>query len=81
MSWEPLFHSFLLLLLFVMSLIAIELKDLLYAIIILGGASVALAVLFYMLRAPDIAITEAVVGAGVATILYIVTISRTRREE
>jgi uncharacterized MnhB-related membrane protein len=81
MSWEPLFHSFLLLLLFVMSLIAIELKDLLYAIVILGGASVALAVLFYMLRAPDIAITEAVVGAGVATILYIVTISRTRREE
>lgn len=81
MSWDLVFHNLLLLLLLIISWIAIELKDLLYSIIILGGASVTLAVVFYMLRAPDIAITEAVVGAGVATVLYVVAISRTRRKE
>ncbi len=40
-----------------------------------------LAVVFYMLQAPDIAITEAVVNAGVATVLYVVAISKTKREE
>jgi len=81
MSWELMLHSFLLLLIFIMSWIAIEIKDLLYSVILLGGASVTLATIFYMLQAPDIAITEAVVGAGVSTILYVVAISRTRREE
>jgi len=81
MTWDLIFNNLLLLLLLILSWIAIELKDLLYSVIILGGASVTLATIFYMLQAPDIAITEAVVGAGVSTILYVVAISRTRREE
>lgn len=81
MGWELLIQNLLLLLLFAMCLIAVELKDLLYAVIVLAGASVVLAVIFYMLRAPDIAITQAAVGAGVATVLYVIAISRTRREE
>jgi len=81
MSWELIFQSFMLLFLFVLSIVAIELKNLLYAVITLAGAGIVLAVIFYMLRAPDIAITQAVVGAGVATVLYVIAISRTRREE
>lgn len=81
MNWIMLIHNFLLIILLVACLIAIELKDLLYSVIILAGASVTLAILFYMLQAPDIAITEAVVNAGVATVLYVVAISKTRREE
>jgi len=81
MTWDLFFNNILLLLLLILSWIAIELKDLLYSVIILGGASVTLATIFYMLQAPDIAITEAVVGAGVSTILYVVAISRTKREE
>lgn len=81
MTWELLIQNLLLLLLLVMCLIAVELKDLLYAVIVLAGASVLLAVVFYMLQAPDIAITQAAVGAGVATVLYVITISRTRRQE
>jgi len=81
MTWDLIFNNLLLLLLLILSWIAIELKDLLYSVIILGGASVTLATIFYMLQAPDIAITEAVVGAGVSTILYVVAISRTKREE
>jgi uncharacterized MnhB-related membrane protein len=71
----------MLLFLFVLSIVAIELKNLLYAVITLAGASIVLAVIFYMLQAPDIAITQAAVGAGISTVLYIIAISRTRREE
>lgn len=81
MGWELLIQNLLLLLLFALCLIAIELKDLLYAAVVLAGAGVVLAVVFYMLQAPDIAITQAAVGAGVATALYVVAISRTRRTE
>jgi len=76
-----LIQNALLVLLFVLSLIAIELKDLLYSVIVLAGASISLAVIFYMLQAPDIAITQAAVGVGVATVLFVIAISRTRREE
>jgi uncharacterized MnhB-related membrane protein len=81
MSWELILQSFMLLFLFVLCIVAIELKNLLYAVITLAGAGIVLAVIFYMLKAPDIAITQAVVCAGVATVLYVIAISRTRREE
>jgi uncharacterized MnhB-related membrane protein len=81
MSWEMMLHYFLLAFLLVICIVAIEVKDLLYAAIMLCGASAVIAVLFYILHAPDIAITQAAVDAGIATVLYIVAISRTRREE
>jgi len=60
---------------------AIELKDLLYSVIVLAGAASVLTVLFFMLQAPDIAITQAVAKAGVATAIFIIAISRTGRFE
>jgi uncharacterized MnhB-related membrane protein len=81
MSWELILQSFMLLFLFALCVVAIEFKNLLYAVITLAGASIVLAVIFYMLKAPDIAITQAAVGAGVSTVLYVIAISRTRREE
>lgn len=81
MSSAILLQNFLLIVLIGAALLAIELKDLLYAVIILAGASVVLSITFYMLQAPDIAITEAAVNAGVATVLYIIAISKTQREE
>lgn len=81
MNLDVLIQSFLLIFLFILCVIAIELKDLLYTVIVLAGASITLAVIFYMLQAPDIAITQAAVGAGITTVLFIITISRTRRRE
>ena len=78
---ETVIQSVLLLLLFALNIIAIELKDLLYSVIVLGGSSITLAVVFFMLQAPDIAITQAAVGAGISTVLFVLAISRTRREE
>jgi uncharacterized MnhB-related membrane protein len=78
---EILIQNVLLVFLLVLIIMAIEFKDLLYSVIILTGASITLAVIFYMLQAPDIAITQAAVGAGISTVLYVIAISRTRREE
>lgn len=78
---DVIIQSILLILLLVLSAMAIQLKDLLYSVIMLGGASITLAVIFYMLQAPDIAITQAAVGAGISTVLFIIAVSRTRREE
>ena len=78
---EVLIQNALLIFMFALCVIAIELKDLLYSVIVLAGASVTLAVIFYMLQAPDIAITQAAVGAGVMTVLFVIAVSRTRRQE
>lgn len=56
-------------------------RDLLGAVIIFSAYSLTMAILWLMLKAPDIALTEAAIGAGVTTILLLVTISRTRRSE
>ena len=81
LDWVMLAHNVVLITVLATCIIAVVLKDLLHAVIILAGASVALAVVFYMLQAPDIAITEAVINAGIATVLYVIAISRTKREE
>ncbi|EEG78157.1 hydrogenase subunit MbhD domain-containing protein [Dethiobacter alkaliphilus] len=56
-------------------------RDLLAAVIIFAAYSLTMAILWLMLAAPDIAITEAAMGAGVTTFLLVATISKTRREE
>lgn len=71
----------LLILMLALYAIAVEMKDLLHSVIVLAGASILLAVAFYVLQAPDIAITQAAVGAGITTVLFVIAISRTRGEE
>lgn len=56
-------------------------KDLLHGAIALSATSVLSALLFFMLRAPDVAITEAAVGAGVSTIIYVWAIRETDRRD
>jgi uncharacterized MnhB-related membrane protein len=55
---------------------AIIVRDLLSAVIIFSGYSFFMAVAFVQLNAPDVAITEAAVGAGIATVLFIVALYR-----
>lgn len=55
------------------------LRDVLGAIIAFATYSLAMAVLWLLLRAPDVALTEAAIGAGVTTILFLVAISKTLR--
>lgn len=55
-------------------------RDLLYAAILLGAYSVTMALIWLLMSAPDLAITEAAAGIGMTT-LMIAVISRTGREE
>ena len=69
--------SVLLLAFILFSAVAVSLvKDLLAAIIIFMAQSTAMAVVWILLRSPDLAITEAAVGAGVTTLLMFVTLKK-----
>lgn len=56
-------------------------RDLLAAVIIFTAYSLVMAIIWQLLASPDIAITEAAIGAGVTTLLLLAAISKTRREE
>ena len=51
-------------------------KDMLTSIIIFMAQSSAMAVVWILLRSPDLAITEAAVGAGATTLLMFVTLKK-----
>ena len=51
-------------------------KDLLTSIIIFMAQSIAMSVVWILLRAPDLAITEAAVGAGITTLLMFITLKK-----
>jgi len=70
-----------LIVLVVAALIAVETRDLLNSVIMLATFSLVLTFLFFSLHALDIAIAEAAIGAGVSTVLFVVAISKTRRQE
>jgi len=63
----------------ILAVAALEMRDLLSAVILLAGFSLCLAVTFYWLQAPDVALAEAAVGTGVTTALFVVTIYKTER--
>lgn len=71
----------ILILLIVLGILSLQFKDLLSAIICLAVFSLLSSLLFYYLHAPDVAITEAAVGAGVATVLFVVILRKTERRE
>ncbi|MFB6082714.1 MAG: DUF4040 domain-containing protein [Halorientalis sp.] len=55
------------------------LRDVLAAIIAFATYSLGIAMIWVLLQAPDVGLTEAAVGAGVTTVLFLVTIAKTVR--
>lgn len=56
-------------------------KNLLAAAVIFSSYSLVLCLLWQYRGAPDVAMTEAAVGAGITTVLFLVAISRTTKRE
>lgn len=56
-------------------------RDLLFAVMGTGIVSVILSLFFYILQAPDVALTEAAIGIALTTIIFIITIRNTSRDE
>jgi uncharacterized MnhB-related membrane protein len=79
MNWT--FNLVLMIFLVATAAAAIVLRDLLAAAIVFSTYSLVMAMLWTQLRAPDLAITEAAVGAGITTVLFIITIYKTVRKE
>jgi energy-converting hydrogenase B subunit D len=65
----------------VSALLAVFSRDLLAAVIIFSVYSLIMALMWQRLQAPDLALTEAAVGAGITTVLFVVAIFKTRRRE
>lgn len=71
-----LFEILLLLCLIVCALSVSFTRDLLTSIIIFMSYSLIMAVIWVLLQSPDLAITEAAVGAGVTSILFFITLKK-----
>ena len=65
----------------VASIYAISRKDLLVATIATSIISLVLSVFFFILQAPDVALTEAAIGVALTTIIFGVAIRNTKRYE
>jgi len=55
------------------------LRDVLASIIAFSAYSLGIAIIWVFLRAPDVGLTEAAVGAGIMTVLFLLTIAKTVR--
>ena len=68
-------------LLLVIAFLAINSKKLINAVLFLSALSMLAVVSFVLMKAPDVAITEAVIGSGLVTALFIFTLLSMRKEE
>ncbi|MCD6383481.1 MAG: DUF4040 domain-containing protein [Thermoplasmata archaeon] len=59
----------------------VQAKDLMLSVVALAMFSLLLSLEFYILQAPDVAIAEAAIGAGLTTAIYTLTIKQTVRRE
>ena len=63
------------------AILVIKSRDLLASVVYLAVMSLMLAVEFYILQAPDVAIAEAAVGTALSSAIYIIAIHHTHRYE
>ena len=54
-------------------------KDLLVSIVIFMSYSLIMSIIWMLLESPDLAITEAAVGAGVTSIIFFVTLKKIKK--
>ena len=76
-----LLQALVLLGLVVTAVLIISFKDLLAAAVAFAAFSLLLSLEFYILQAPDVAIAEAGIGAGLTTAIFIIAIRGTKRYE
>lgn len=62
------------------AVVALEVKDLLVAVVMMTIFSFLMALLFIAMGAIDVGFTEAVIGAGVTGILFVVVVFQTSRK-
>ncbi len=78
-SWFPILQLFLLLGMVVLGFLVFRLHSLMASAVALSAASLLLALEFYLLHAPDVAIAEASIGAGLTTAILMLAIRTVQR--
>lgn len=71
----------LLFLIVIIAIVAITVRDLLSAIMLLCAYSFLMAVVWVEMHSVDVGFTEAAVGAGATTVFFIAALTRTTRWE
>ncbi|GAI47423.1 unnamed protein product [marine sediment metagenome] len=77
-SFVEIIHISTLIMMIIASFLAVIFKKLLPSIIALTVASLLLSLEFYLLHAPDVAIAEAAIGAGLTMAIFIFAVRGTR---
>ncbi|MFW5940036.1 MAG: DUF4040 domain-containing protein [Halolamina sp.] len=57
------------------------LRSVLSSVVAFGAYSLGIAIIWVFLRAPDVGLTEAAVGAGIMTVLFLLTIVKTHHPD
>ncbi len=60
---------------------AVYLKNLVAAVVAGGIVSLFASVVYLILAAPDVAMTEAAIGAGLSTAIFLYAVKKTREQE
>lgn len=75
------FAWFLIVLTLVLAVLSVHLKVLLAAVILMGASSLIVSALFLFLQAPDVAMSEASIGAALTMAIYIIVVKKTEASE
>ncbi len=75
---EPALNTILIVLLITTAILATLSRDLLAGVIIFSVYGLIMSLMWLRLQAPDLALAEAAMGAGVTTVFFLVTVFKTR---
>lgn len=80
MNVDPLFilEAILSIIAIASAIIAIEIRELIAAVAMLGLVSLVVSIYFLILQAPDVAMTEASIGAGLSVAIFVYAFRRAR---
>ncbi|MCQ1537722.1 DUF4040 domain-containing protein [Methanocalculus taiwanensis] len=78
---EIILHALILTGMMIAAILVFNFKDLVSAAVAFGLFSFLLAIEFYLLQAPDVAIAEAAIGAGLTTAAFMIAIRGTTKKE
>ena len=65
----------------ILAVLIIVNEDLPHSVILFMGFGLGSVILFFLFSAPDVALTEAVIGTGISSIVFLVTLLQIRAKE
>lgn len=67
--------------LIILSVLIIQNEDLPHSVILFMGFGLGSVILYFIFSAPDVALTEAVIGTGISGVVFLVTLLQIRSKE